>query len=463
MWGACRRKAGPVANNATPQPATFPSDFLFGVATAAYQVEGAAREGGRGPSIWDTFAHAPGKTAHGHTGDVACDQFHRWAEDVALMRDLGVGAYRFSIAWPRIFPEGTGRANPRGFDYYERLVDALLEAGIEPCPTLYHWDLPQALEDQGGWPARATAEAFAGYARTCFDALGDRVRTWMTLNEPFCSAVLGYGVGVHAPGVKDRSASYRAIHHLLLGHGLAVRAFREAGLEGRVGLAQNAEPFRPATARPEDVEAADRAMDLQVRMFLGPLFGKGYPERHLAAYPDRPMPIEPGDLDVIAEPIDFFGLNMYRELTVAHHGDHPEGYRTVPQWEPTTAMGWPITPGGLARVLRLIDREYDHPAIYVTENGCAMTDVLSEGGTRCHDPARIDFLRGYLGACLAARGAGVDLRGYFLWSLIDNFEWAEGYTKRFGLLYCDYDEDLRRVPKDSFYWYRDLMARRALP
>ncbi|MBM4038292.1 MAG: beta-glucosidase [Planctomycetes bacterium] len=435
----------------------FPDGFLWGTATASYQVEGAASEDGRGPSIWDTFCRTPGKVKHGHTGDVASDQFHRYAEDVKLMRDLGVGAYRFSLAWPRIFPQGTGAQNPKGFDYYHRLLDALLAAGIRPAVTLYHWDLPQPLEDAGGWPARDTAKHFADYAAACFVALGDKVDFWITLNEPWCSAVLGYELGIHAPGRTGRAAAHRAAHHLNLGHGLAVQAFRVGGGRGEIGTTLNLAATRPATRREEDVLAADRARDKGSRLFLDPLFGGNYPQRLLDAYPDAPLPIKEGDMEAIAQPLDFIGVNMYSESAVRHDPNHPEQFAHVPSPYPQTDMGWDITPLGIYRLLKWVDDEYGHPTVYVTENGCAMPDVLSDDGTRCHDPGRVDFLRRYIAACGEAVRDGVDLRGYFVWSLIDNFEWSFGYTKRFGIVYCDYG-DCRRVPKDSFHFYREVIA-----
>jgi beta-glucosidase len=434
----------------------FPEGFLWGTATASYQVEGAAWEDGRGPCIWDTFCRTPGKVLHGHTGDIACDQYHRYAEDVQLMKDLGIGAYRFSIAWPRIFPTGSGEQNPKGFDYYNRLVDALLEAGIAPAVTLYHWDLPQALEDAGGWPVRETAYRFAEYARTCFEALGDRVKMWITLNEPNCSSMGGYGQGWHAPGRCDMQDGYNAVHHLNLGHGLAVQAYRQGGGDGTIGTTLDLATWRPATRDPKDIEAADRARDHKTRMFMNPLFGRPYPQRLLDAR-GVTMPIQEGDAEIMATPVDFVGVNMYSEQPVTWDDDEPQKWRPVPCHQPETDMGWPIVPRGLYRLLRGIAEEYGPIPLYVTENGCAMPDKLSEDGTRCHDRGRIDYLRRHLAACRDTIADGVDLRGYFLWSFIDNFEWAWGYTKRFGIVYCDY-VDLRRVPKDSYYFYRDVIA-----
>ena len=452
----------------------FPAGFLWGVATASYQVEGAAAVDGRGPSIWDAFCRRPGAVTHGHNGDVACDQYHRYPEDVELMRRLGVGAYRFSLAWPRIFPAGGGTPNPAGFDYYKRLLDELQGAGIAAAVTLYHWDLPLALQDAGGWANRDTALRFADYAEHCFRALGDRVDTWFTLNEPYCSAILGYLEGVHAPGIRDRAAAYCAVHHLNLSHGLAVQAYRastsaaagvatpgaaapDSSAARGIGPVLNLLATRPASARTEDADAADRALDLQSRMFFDPIFGRGYPERHLAAYPQAPLPVEPGDLEIIAAPVDFLGLNYYWEEAVHADPESPEGFAFAAQWQPVTDMGWPVVPGGLLRQLRWVQQRCGTLPLYVTENGCAAADRLSAGGTRCADQRRIDYLRGHLAACSQALKEGIPLAGYFLWSLIDNFEWSFGYTKRFGIVYCDYT-DLRRVPKDSYYFYRDVIA-----
>jgi len=406
----------------------FGKDFLWGTATASYQVEGAVSEDGRRPSIWDTFCRTAGKVAHGHTGDVTCDQYHRYPEDIALMRELGARAYRFSIAWPRLFPEKTGaavRPNPKGVDHYNRLIDALLTAGIKPVVTLYHWDLPQYLEDAGGWPARDTAYRYSEFAQACYTAFADRVDMFITLNEPWCSSILGYLSGEHAPGKKDRPAAYRAIHHLLLGHGLALEAYRAA--------------------------------DLPSRMFLGPLFGRGYPQRHLSAYPEVAMPIEGGDLDKIGQKIDFLGLNYYSESPVAHDSGHPEHFRQAETFQAKTTMGWDVVPGGLLRQLQWVADHYPATPLYVTENGCSYADSLTPDGLHCHDPERIDYLRGHFDACRAAIASGLDLRGYFLWSLIDNLEWAHGFTKRFGIVYCDF-ADGRRIPKDSFYYVREVVA-----
>lgn len=435
----------------------FPASFTWGTATASYQVEGAASEEGRGKSIWDTFCAEPGKVVHGHNGHRGSDQFHHYREDVALMHSLGVASYRLSLAWPRVFPEKPGKRNAKGFDYYHRFIDEMLRVGIKPAVTLYHWDLPQYLEDAGGWPVRDTAERFADFAATCYEALGDKVESWITLNEPWCAAFLGYELGVHAPGRRDRPAAYCAAHHLLLGHGLALERFRQGRFRGKIGVTLNLVTPRPATRCEEDALAADRAMDKGTRLFMDPLFGRGYPERHLAAWPEVKMPVEGRDMALIAAPVDFVGVNYYSEGAVAYSAKEPEQFVEVPTWQPKTHMGWDVVPSGLYRHLVKLWKEYEPKSIYVTENGCAYPDELSEDGTRCHDPERVAYLRGHLGACAAAIRDGVPLDGYYLWSFIDNFEWSFGYTRRFGIVYCDY-QDGRRVPKDSFYFYRDLVA-----
>ncbi|MCX7949810.1 MAG: GH1 family beta-glucosidase [Treponemataceae bacterium] len=437
----------------------FPEDFLWGVATASYQVEGAVTEDGRGPSIWDTFCRIPGKVYGGESGAVACDQYHRYREDIRLMKEAGIQAYRFSIAWPRIYPEGKGPINQKGIDHYRSLIEALHEAGIEPVVTLYHWDLPQALQDQGGWENREIAYAFARYAQTCYEAFGDRVSKWITLNEPFCSAYLGYAYGVHAPGIADIHAAARAVHHLNLAHGLAVQAFRNSGKKGEIGITWNLVIPRPATRRPEDLKAVERVIDRDNRVFTGPVCGKGYPEAYLASRGIR-MPVEAGDMDIISTPIDFAGLNYYSEGAVRWNEHAPDSVEMVPSWEPVTDMGWPIVPRGFIRYLRWLRDETGGIPLYVTENGCAVQDrpvVDAAGHERVHDTERIAYLRSHFKALQEALEEGIPVKGYFLWSLIDNFEWAYGYSKRFGIIYCDY-ATLKRIPKDSYYFYRDLIA-----
>ena len=437
----------------------FPQDFLWGTATASFQVEGAAKEDGRGESIWDRFCQIPGKVFAGANGDVACDQYHRYREDIQLMKEAGIQAYRFSIAWPRIYPEGTGSVNPKGIAYYRALATALWEAGIEPVATLYHWDLPQALQDRGGWENRETAIVFETYAKTCFAELGDLIHTWITLNEPWCSAYLGYAMGQHAPGITDKPAAIRAVHHLNLAHGLAVRAFRESGKLGKIGITWNCILPRPATKSEADRRASEWIIDRDTRMFTGPVCGHGYPQSFLDAS-GLSVPVETGDMELISAPIDFAGLNYYSESAVAWDEQSEDPVRWVPAWQDTTDMGWPIVPQGLVRYLRWLADETGGIPIYVTENGCAQKDdvVLDEmGRRRVHDAGRIAYLRSHFAACRQALEEHIPLRGYFLWSLLDNFEWSHGYSKRFGIIYIDYNT-LQRIPKDSYYYYRDLIA-----
>jgi len=437
---------------------TFPADFLWGAATASYQIEGSVAADGRGISIWDEFCRRPGAVLGGMTGDFACDSYRRWREDVELLQRLGVGSYRFSVAWPRIQPVGSGAALQTGIDHYRRLADALLEAGIEPAATIYHWDLPAALEEAGGWPARDTARRFADYADILFGALGDRVGRWFTINEPWCVAFLGYGNGHHAPGRRDEASAYRAAHHLLVGHGLALKAYRARGLAAPIGIVLNPSTPRPATRRPEDFAAAERASVQRTRLWLDPLQGRGYPEEHLAAHPGARMPIEDGDLELIAGECDMLGVNYYSESAVeaAPLGPScPEGWREAPSWRETTAMGWDIVPEGLYRQLKAIASRWPSKAFYVTENGAACDDVLERD--RVRDAGRIGYIRSHLAACERAIREGIPLKGYYAWSLLDNFEWAFGYSKRFGLVYVDFETG-ERLPKDSFWYYRDMVA-----
>jgi len=437
----------------------FDPGFVWGVATSAYQIEGATTLDGRGPSIWDTFAARPGHTYLGHTGDVAVDHYHRWPQDVALVRDLGLGAYRFSIAWPRIQPEGRGRVEPRGLAFYDRLVDGLLEAGVEPWPTLFHWDLPQALEDAGGWPARETAERFADYAAIVADALGDRVRHWTTMNEPWCAAFLGYGAGIHAPGRTDHAAAVAASHHLMLGHGLAVPRLREGRPEAQVGVTLNLYAVSPADATGRHDDAARRIDGLMNRWFLDPVLLGRHPEDVLQDLAGSIAPdlVREGDLATIAAPLDFLGVNYYsRHVVSAGAWPGSAEVEFVQRDWPKTASGWDIDPDGLREVLHQVDRDYPPIPIHITENGAAFDDVLADGAV--DDADRVAFLESHLSALADAVDAGVDVRGYFAWSLLDNFEWAEGYEKRFGLVHVDFDT-LERTPKASAHWYGDLARR----
>jgi beta-glucosidase len=442
----------------------LPDGFLLGASTAAYQIEGAVAEGGRGPSVWDTFCDQPGRVVDGSSGAVACDHFHRYPEDVALMAELGLDGYRFSIAWPRIHPDGSGPANPAGLDFYDRLVDALLAAGVAPMATLYHWDLPQPLEDGGGWLVRDTAERFAEYAATVAARLADRVAHWVPVNEPNVVTMLGYATGRHAPGRRLMFDALPVAHHLLLGHGLAVGALRAAGATS-VGPANNHMPVWAATGSDDDRAAADLYDVLWNRMFSEPMLRGRYPEGFAELMPG---PVAE-DLVTIAAPLDFYGVNYYNPMRIAAPGtDLPpldvvpaEGLPFVPvavEGYPVTGFGWPVVPDGLREMLVRLRDDYGDalPPVFVTESGCAYDDEPDADGA-VHDPERIAYLDAHLGAIARAVDEGVDVRGYFTWSLMDNFEWAEGYTKRFGLVHVDYPTQ-RRTRKDSFGWYRDVIA-----
>jgi beta-glucosidase len=441
----------------------FPADFLWGTATAAYQIEGAWNVDGRGESIWDRFAHTPGTVEDGSNGDVACDHYHRWPQDIALMRELGIPAYRFSIAWTRIVPAGRGSVNQAGLDFYQRLVDGLLEAGITPCATLYHWDLPQALQDQGGWANRATAEAFAEYADVVVRHLGDRVKFWITHNEPFCAAMLGHQIGEHAPGIKDWTTAIRAAHHLLLSHGLAMPVLRAGSPTAEIGITLNFSAAMPASDSQADREATRLYDGYFNRWFIDPVCGRYYPADMQAAYafagflPEGMPWVQAGDMEIIATPIDFLGVNYYtRDLVRA--GENGSLPTTAPGDPPEqrTDMGWDIYPQGLYELLCRLHFGYKLPKLYITENGVSYGDGPGADG-QVHDERRIAYLRTHFAAAQRAIAAGVPLAGYFVWSLLDNFEWARGYTQRFGLVYVDY-EDQRRIAKDSAHWYSRVIA-----
>ncbi len=436
--------------------AIFPAGFVWGAATAAYQIEGAHDEDGRGPSIWDTFSHTPGKVANGDTGDVACDHYHRYPEDIALMRELGLGAYRFSIAWPRIFPTGMGRPNPAGIDFYRRLVDALRAAGIEPYVTLYHWDLPQALQDQGGWANRDTVHRFGEYAHTVAVALGAVVHNWITHNEPWVAAFLGHLTGDHAPGARDLRTALQVSHHLLLSHAEATEAIRaEAAVGDRVGITLNLSPVEPAGDTNADAEAAHRHDGYLNRWFLDPLFRGSYPDDMLRWYGDAAPTVQGGDLARINSPIDFLGVNYYFRSVVRH--DAASGPLQVAQVQPAgrpyTDMGWEVYPGGLYALLTRLHRDYAPAALSITENGAAFADQVVDGAVV--DAERQSYLHDHLLACYRAVEEGVPLQGYFAWSLLDNFEWAYGYAKRFGLIHVDYATQ-RRTVKQSGRWYAEV-------
>jgi beta-glucosidase len=435
---------------------SFPPDFLWGAATASYQIEGAARQGGRGESVWDRFCEAPGKVRNGDSGEIACDFYHRYRDDVALMRELGLDAFRFSVAWPRILPSGRGPINEPGLDFYDRLVDELLAHEIEPFATLFHWDTPQALEDAGGWAARTTAEAFVEYVEAVLGRLGDRVRYWVTHNEPQVVAWNGHATGEHAPGRASESDAAAAAHHLLLSHGWAVDAIRSAAADAHVGITLNISQVYPASPSPEDEAAAWRADGESNRWYLDPVFRGAYPSDLLERNELVAPFVRDGDLDTIAASLDFVGINNYSREVVAAGAAGP---RVVTDPEvPRTEMGWEVYPDGLYKVLVRLASDYDPPPIYVTENGAAYGDVRVHDG-RVHDPERTAYLESHIAAVSRAIADGAPVKGYFVWSLLDNFEWAHGYSKRFGIVYVDYPT-LERVPKDSFYWYRDFIASR---
>ncbi|MEU0965524.1 GH1 family beta-glucosidase [Streptomyces sp. NPDC005917] len=469
-----------------PEPmtsVTFPPAFLWGAATSAYQIEGAVREDGRTPSIWDTFSHTPGRTVGGETGDIAVDHYHRYRDDVALMAELGLNAYRFSVSWSRVQPTGRGPAVQVGLDFYRRLVDELLAKGIRPAVTLYHWDLPQELEDAGGWPERDTAYRFAEYAQILGEALGDRVEQWITLNEPWCSAFLGYGSGVHAPGRTDPGAALRAAHHLNLGHGLATSALRSVmPARNEVAISLNSSVVRPLSQDPADLVAVRTIDDLANGVFHGPILHGSYPATLFAAtasVTDWSYVLD-GDLGTIRQPLDALGLNYYTPTLVSAASESLSGPRSDGHgasahspWPGAddiafhqtpgdrTEMGWTIDPTGLHELIMRYAREAPGLPLYITENGAAYEDKVDADG-RVHDPERIAYLRGHLEAVRRAVTDGADVRGYYLWSLMDNFEWAYGYAKRFGMVHVDYGT-LERTPKSSARWYGEVARTGALP
>ena len=441
----------------------FPKDFVWGAATASYQIEGAWNEDGKGESIWDRFSHTPGKIDNADTGDVACDHYHRWADDIKLLKELGLQAYRFSVAWPRIFPNGRGEINQAGLDFYSRLVDGLLKENIEPWLTLYHWDLPQSLEDEGGWTARTTAEAFVEYTDIVSHTLGDRVKNWITLNEPFVSAFIGYQEGRHAPGHTDLHEALSASHHLLLAHGWAVPIIRRNCPEANVGITLNYSPQVPASPSVADRTAATWMDGYVNRWFLDTLVGRGYPQDMVNGFGDEMAFVQSGDLDVISVPVDFLGINYYTRRIVRSDkvGEAENAPCTVFSSDEMTEMNWEVYPEGLYQTLgRLYFDYYDFPAIYITENGAAFKDQVSaDGGV--DDPARLSYIKRHLMAVHRAMGIGVPVKGYFAWSLMDNFEWGFGYSKRFGLIHVDYQTQ-QRIFKSSAKWYQQVIRQNSV-
>jgi beta-glucosidase len=440
-----------------PARSDFARDFLWGCATSSYQIEGAAREDGRVESIWDRFTATPGKVRDGANGDVACDHYHRWPEDFNIGQDMGLNAYRFSIAWPRIFAEVGGKANSKGLDFYSRLVDGMLERGMQPWATLYHWDLPQYLQDLGGWNSRSTVDAYLEFADAMSRRLGDRVQNWITHNEPWCTAMIGNYEGLHAPGLTDFKTALQVCHHVLLSHGKAVPLIRANVPDARVGISLSLHPVSPASDSDDDKAATARHDGLRYHWFLDPLYGRGYPSATLSAVGDAAPVVIPGDMEAIAVATDFLGVNYYFPETIENAPGHgPLDTRVLaPDGLETTALGWEVAPQGLVDLLTRIERDCQPGDIYVTENGSCYDDVTSADG-EIDDADRRHYLIRHLAALKEAIASGVNVKGYFAWSLVDNFEWAEGYLRRFGLVSIDYATQKRRL-KSSGKWYRSFL------
>jgi len=435
---------------------SLPRDFVWGAATASYQIEGAAHEDGRSESVWDRFCATPGKVRNGDDGSIACDFYHRYRDDIGLMRELGLDAFRFSVAWPRVLPAGRGPVNEKGLDFYDRLVDELLGSGITPFVTLFHWDTPQVLEDEGGWPSRDIVDAFSEYVTAVATRLGDRVTHWITHNEPWVVSWVGHAWGHHAPGRTSDPDALATAHHLLLSHGRAVQILRELSPGSEIGITLNLDFPYPATDDEADVAAARWVDGLHNRWFLDPIFEGRYPADMAEEWAPIMPEVRDGDLETISAPIDFLGINNYTSPLVGADDNGGRSQIVRRQGVEHTDMGWEIVPDGLHDLLVRVHRDYDPGAIYITENGCAFPDVRGHDGS-VGDLERQSYFESYIDAAARAAGEGVPLRGYFAWSLLDNFEWAWGYWKRFGLVYIDYPT-LERVPKGSFYWYRDLIA-----
>lgn len=431
----------------------FPKGFVWGCASASYQIEGSPLADGAGESIWHRFVHTTDKIMNGDTGDVACDHYHRYREDVALMKKLGLHSYRFSVAWPRVLPQGKGSVNQPGLDFYNRLVDELLAAGIKPCLTLYHWDLPQALQDLGGWANGDTALWFRDYAALLFDTLGDRVKFWITLNEPFVIAFIGHGLGIHAPGVTDIETMLKVGHTLLRAHGHAVKAFRENGRAGEIGITLDMETTMPASDSPEDKAAAERYRAFTDRWFLDPVTLGKYPDALVKAFPNIPQ-FDPADVKLITQPLDFIGVNNYTR-SVWQHNDL--GFLQASQVFPEGKYSemWEVYPEGLYLLLTWLHRNYKLPPLYITENGACFPDTVEPDGS-INDDDRLEYVRDYLKSCHRAIKEGVDLRGYYLWSLTDNFEWGFGYSRRFGIIHVDFKTQKRTIKK-SGHWYSNVI------
>ncbi len=444
-------------------PISFPKGFLWGTASASYQIEGGYKEDGKGESIWDRFAHTAGKIKHGDTGDDACDFYHRQADDIALMEELGLNAARISLSWPRIMPSGKGRVNQKGLDFYDRVVDEMLSRNIQPWVTLYHWDLPQTLEDAGGWPNRDLAEYFRDYAAVAADSLSDRVKHWMAFNEPWIFTMLGYHMGIHAPGRREPEKALQATHTVNLAQGMAVKAIREAKHKPEaVGTAFSMSPVHPRTGSLEDRAAAERWHRFFNLWFLDPVMRGKYPEAHLHGSVEDHIDIHAGDMEVIKAPLDFIGINLYTRAVVAHDPqDRRMGVAQIrPGGEEITDFGWEVYPQALSEMILRITKDYGGLPIYVTENGCSYGDQPGADG-KVNDQRRVSFLRRFIGEVGRAMQAGADVRGYFLWTFTDNFEWAEGFQQRFGIVYCDFKTQ-QRIVKESGHWYARLARTGAL-
>lgn len=436
----------------------FPENFLWGAATASYQIEGAYREDGRGESIWDRFSHTPGKTFQGDTGDVACDHYHRFEEDIGIMKKIGLKTYRFSISWSRLFPDGSGEPNPKGMEFYKKLVSKLNENGIKPAVTLYHWDLPQKLQDNGGWANRDTVCHFVEYAKYVFENLGSQVPIWITHNEPFVAAIVGNWIGRHAPGITDFQTALRVAHHLLLSHGLAVKAYRESGHKGEIGITLNMNPVYPVSENEMDKAAAKRFNEYLNKWYADPVLKGAYPADLLEWFADRGLAPEilDGDMSAINQPIDFLGINNYYSSFIRHDEHNWPVYASeISTGRDRTKMDWEINPEGLHDLLVYLDKEYGGIKIIITENGAAFNDIVNREG-KVEDDNRLDYLYTYLEQVHRAIDSGVNVKGYYAWSLMDNFEWGHGYSKRFGLVYVDFKTQ-KRILKKSAYWYSEVI------
>ncbi len=436
----------------------FPEDFLWGAATASYQIEGAYREDGKGENIWDRFSHIPGKIYEGDNGDVACDHYHRYEEDIEIMKKIGLKTYRFSISWARIFPDGSGKPNPKGMEFYKKLIGKLKENGIMPAVTLYHWDLPQMLQDIGGWANRDTVYSFVEYAKYVFDNLGSQVPIWITHNEPFVAAIVSNWIGRHAPGITDFQTALRVAHHLLLSHGLAVKAYRESGHKGEIGITLNMNPVYPASENDKDKAAAIRFNEYLNKWYADPVLKGTYPADLLEWFGDRGLAPEilDGDMSAINQPIDFLGINNYYSSFIRHDEHNWPVYASeIATGRDRTKMDWEINPEGLHDLLVYLDKEYSGIKIIITENGAAFNDIVNFDG-KVEDDNRLNYLYKHLEQVHRAIGSGANVKGYYAWSLLDNFEWGHGYSKRFGLVYVDFKTQ-KRILKKSAHWYGDVI------